>query len=202
MRPRLWFAVLGFSLACNANPLLKNLTSNFTPLKAGSHWVYGVPDGSLTVTRQVMGTVPYAGRMAFHFRDSYSNGLPASNSYRAWGAAGALDQYSVAEAAWVAYRRLPYVTGNHWALSSSVPNISADVKVEAIEDVRVAAGAFANCFRLKTKVFVYDSSSGITTTTESLVWAAPDVGDVRYASVDLSGTVTTTLELGSYNLVP
>lgn len=187
----LGFLVLSLS-ACGANPLLSTLASDYAPIRVGSHWSYRSPDGSTTLQRTVSAAGPYQGLEAFTV-DSSFNGAAATQSYLAFRD-GDLLQHSVS-LGWILSRRLPLVTGNRWDVPSGSALISTVVIVDGIERVVVPAGEFNAAFKLRTRSEIYDSGSGLTTTVESLAWAAPDVGDVRYATLALDGTITTTLEL-------
>jgi hypothetical protein len=186
-------ALAALSLAaCGANPLLGTLASDYAPIRVGSQWSYRSPDGSTTLVRAVSAAGPYQGLQAFTV-DSSLNGAAPTQSHLAFRD-GDLLQHS-ASLGWILSRRLPLVTGNRWDVPSGSALISTVVIVDGIERVVVPAGNFAAAFRLRTRSEVYDSGSGVTSTVESLAWAAPDVGDVRYATVASDGTVTTTLEL-------
>ena len=196
-------AALG--LGCYTNPLLQSVTSDYAPSKSGSQWVYVVhgPLVDIGMTRTLLDRGAYFGRQADHYGRTYTSLLPAQDEYLASGSATALDQYSASQAKWIPYRRLPYVSGNRWPLDSTTPNVSFEMRVEGFENVRVPAGSFDNCYKLKVISNTYDPATGVTSTADSsLTWAAPSVGDVKGASVGLSGTVTVTLELTSYKLAP
>jgi hypothetical protein len=97
-------------------------------------------------------------------------------------------------------RKLPYVTGNRWELSMGSPGVTALRSVDGYEDLATPAGSFPRCFRLKTEINSYDSGSGLTTTTGTFIWVAPNVGDAQYADISQDGTVTVTARLSSYSL--
>jgi hypothetical protein len=181
--------------ACGQNPLLKTAAADFAPFRVGSQWTYTAPSGAAGFSRQVTAAGPYQGRSAFTLVDT---GTISGTSYWSFEQ-GALEDYSAG--GWTLRRRLPYVSGNKWALPGALPNISRTQFVEGIESVTVPAGKFDACYKLRTKISTYDSATDLTTTVdEAIAWAAPNVGDVRYATVDALGAVTVVLELSSYNI--
>ena len=183
------FCAAALALAgCNANPLLKMAAADYAPLRAGSNWVYvdaaGGPAFSttvLSVSGQQMDVANY-------------EGLPGTSTLLVTGASvellGAQAQID---------RKLPYLTGNKWNLFAPPGSLSTR-SVDGYESLVTPAGSFERCFRLKTETQAYNSGSGLTTTTGSLIWAAPNVGDVQYADVDSAGNVAVTAKLASYSL--
>jgi hypothetical protein len=190
-------ALLGLA-ACNANPLLKEAASNYAPAKVGSRWDFQDPAATLSVSRKVTGTGPYQGKDAYSV-DTSINGGPPSTNYIAFEGGEEL-QYSSSLADWILYRRLPLVSNNRWSVPSGNPLVTTTVIVDGLEGVTVPAGRFDNCWRVRTRNETYDPVLDVTTTAETLAWAAPDVGDVRYADLASNGAVTVTLELTGYTL--
>lgn len=195
MRP--WLALLAVLAlgACNANPLLTMAASDYAPIRLGSSWDLKSPDGSVSVSRKIVAAGAWNGRDAFTLQQQVNAGAPTL-SYLSFDRG----EYSLWDAAlgWVLWRRVPYITGNKWDLSTGDPNITQIQFVEAPEKVDVPAGTFMNCFKLRTKTLTY--SAGITTTTQAYAWVAPGVGDVKYASEDSSGVLTVDLELVGYQI--
>jgi hypothetical protein len=190
-------AVLAALQACGQNPLLRTASADFSPIRVGSQWSYTVPKSGTAVSRLVSAAGPVQGRDAYTIVNSVT-GQPPSTSY--WSLqSGALDIYSPT-LGWTLQRRLPYVTGNKWDLATGSALVSTVQSVDGIENIATPAGHFSACYRLRTDTSTFDPVADVTTTSETLLWAAPDVGDVRYASVDVSGNVTVTLELSSYRI--
>jgi hypothetical protein len=189
--------VLALLQACGQNPLLRTASSDFSPIRVGSQWSYISPSGGFGVSRVVTATGQVQGREAFTFIDSVTGQAPQTSFWSQQS--GALEKYDPT-LGWTLQRRLPYVTGNKWVLASTNALASTIQSVDGIETVSTPAGKFSACYRLKTDTSTYDPVGGVTTTSESLLWAAPDVGDVRFASVDVSGNVNVTLELSSYRI--
>ncbi len=183
--------------ACGQNPLLQSVSSDFAPIRVGSEWNYvdlnGAPAGSRKVT--AAGTVQ--GREAFTV-ETQVPAAPLTTDYWCLNA-GALESYDPT-LGWVLIRRLPYVFGNKWKLATGNALVTSTQSVEALETVTTPAGKFAACYRLKTKTETYDPINDVTATAETLLWAAPNIGDVRYANVDASGNITVTLQLSSYRI--
>jgi hypothetical protein len=181
--------------ACNANPLLKTVASDYAPIRLGSAWNYKSPDGTVSVSRQVSAAGTYNGRDAFTLQQQI-NAFPAT-----------LDHLSIERGeiswwdstlGWTLWRRVPYINGNKWELATGNPNITQYQFVDGTEKIEVPAGVFENCFKLRTKTLTY--SGGVTATTQAYAWAAPGVGDVRYASEDVNGNITVDLELVGYSI--
>lgn len=183
--------------ACNANPLLKAAASDYAPLRLGSRWDYKSPDGATTLARIVSSAGPYQGLDAFTVDSSLNSG-PVVPAYWAFKD-GELLQHS-ASLGWILSRRLPLVNGNRWTVPSGSALATTTVQVDNLEKATVPAGEFDGCFKLRTRVATYNPLSGLTSTAESLVWVAPGVGDVRYASLAADGSITTTLELVGYSI--
>jgi hypothetical protein len=198
---RAWAAVLalaGLGLAsCNANPLLKAAASDYAPARVGSKWAYASPDGTVTVLRTITGAGPYQGLDAFSV-DTSVNGGAASTTYVAFKDGDELT-YD-ATLGWILFRRLPLVSSNKWTVPSTDPLVTQTVIVDGLEKVTVPLGAYEGCWRIRTRTETYNPGSGLTATAETLAWAAPDVGDVRYANLASDGTTTVTLELTGVTL--
>jgi hypothetical protein len=189
--------LLSFLVGCGQNPLLSSVSADYAPIRLGSQWTYTDPAGSLSFSRQVSAAGVVQGRNAFTVV-SQIGALPASTNY--WSLqSGAWESYSAA-LGWTLLRRLPYVPGNKWLVPTGNPLITVLQSVEALESVDVPAGRFPGSYRLKTQTSTYDPLADVTATAESLLWAAPNVGDIRYATVAANGTVTVTLELSSYRI--
>jgi hypothetical protein len=188
-------AALGLT-ACNANPLLKAAASDYAPARVGSHWDYKSPDGAISVSRGITGSGVYQGKDAFTVMTSVNSG-PASTNYIAFEGGDEL-QYD-SSLGWILYRRLPLVTNNKWVVPNTNPLVTTTVIVDGLERVTVPVGAFDGCFRVRTRNETYDPVADLTSTAETLAWAAPDVGDVRYGTLS-GGAVTVTLELTGYSL--
>ena len=182
---------------CGNNPLLRTASADYEPIRVGSQWTYTSPSGGPGLTRQVTAAGLQQGRDAFTVSQTIG-GVPSTEFWSL--RSGALEIYSVSLGAWTLARRLPYVPGNKWDLATGSVLSSSIQTVEALESLDVPAGKFPGCYRLKTRTNTYNPGSGLTSTAETIVWSAPDVGDVRYASVDTSGTVNITLELSSYRI--
>jgi hypothetical protein len=191
-------ALLSLGLAsCNANPLLKAAASDYAPLRVGSKWSYTSPDGTVTVQRAVTGSSFYQGLDAFSV-DTSINAGPASTVYIAFQDGDELSYDTTL--GWILYRRLPLVSSNKWTVPSSNPLVTQTVIVDGLEKVTVPLGAYEGCWRIRTHTDTYNPGSGLTSTAETLAWAAPDVGDVRYADLAPDGTITVTLELTGVTL--
>lgn len=194
----LLISLAGLALAgCGANPLLSTAASDYTPFKVGSAWSYRSPDGATSVQRSVIAAGPYNGREAYTLSTSI-NGGPASLSYLAYSD-GELQQYS-ASLGWIISRRLPLVTNGKWSVPSGDPLVTVTVVVDGYENIAVPAGYFGNCFRIRNHTETFDTGSGTTSTAETLAWAAPNVGDVQYASLAADGSTTVTFELTGYSI--
>lgn len=190
--------VLGLGVAaCNANPLLKAAASDYAPIRVGSSWSYRSLDGSITLDRAVVGAGSWDGKEAFTIATRV-NGGPASNSYLAFEQ-GDLLQHS-ATLGWILYRRLPLVNGNKWDVPSGNPLVTQTTVVDGIEKATVAMGEFETSFKVRTRTETYDPGNDVTATAEVVAWAAPGVGDVRYANLAGDGTLTTTFELVGYTI--
>lgn len=190
--------LLGLGLAaCNANPLLKSAASDYAPMRVGSSWDYMSPDGTVTLSRKVIAAGPYQGKEAFTLSTSVNAG-PASLSYVAFED-GALLQYS-ASLGWILARRLPLVNNNKWVVPSGSALVTSTMVVDGLEKVDVPAGSFEASFKVRTRTETYNPGTGLTSTAESLLWAAPGIGDAQYASIAADGTRTITLQLVGYSI--
>jgi hypothetical protein len=190
MRRAGWIAALCFMAACNANPLLHEASADYAPLKAGDTWTYDACE-TTTVGPEMM----YQGRMAFTLGSSncHNNALGAVSVSFDGGNLLRFDG-----TAWRLYRRLPYVIGNSWPIFSYDPTLTINTIVDSTENISLASGYYANCFKLRTVTQAY--SGGVTTTTEADAWVAPDIGDVQYGQVDASGTASVTSVLTAYQV--
>lgn len=188
-------AALGLA-SCNANPLLKAAASNYAPAKVGSRWDYLSPDGTISLKRVITGAGPYQGREAFSVDESINAG-PASTGYMAFDGGEQL-RYN-ATLGWILFRRLPLVNNNKWKVPSTNPLVTVTTIVDGLEKVTVPLGAFDACFRVRTRTETYNPGTDVTGTAESLAWVAPDIGDLRYATLASDGAVTITLELTGYS---
>ena len=199
-RSLLCIAILGALAlgACGQNPLLKSVSADFAPIRVGSEWSYVDPAGSGTMTRKVVGAGIYQGRDAFTVV-AQVNSLPATTDYWSFSN-GVLERYDASLGGWTLLRRLPYVFTNKWVLETGNPLVTSVQSVETLETITTPVGKIAGCYRLKTKTSTYDAVNDVTSTVESLLWAAPNIGDVRYADVDASGNITVTLTLSSYRI--
>jgi hypothetical protein len=192
-------AALGLALgACNANPLLSSAASNYAPLTVGSRWDYRSPDGSATLSRQV------SARGTVHGRDAYTvdttlNGIPSGSDFIAWDG-GQLLRWD-AGLGWILWRRYPLVNNGKWDTPTGNPLVVQTTFVEGIETVEGAPlGDFRGCFKLRVQVETYSSPGVLAGKTETLVWVAPGIGDVRYASLAPDGTRTITYELTGWSI--
>ncbi len=183
--------------SCNANPLLKAAASDYAPIRVGSNWSYRSPSGASTLDRNIIAAGPYQGLDAYTQASSV-NGGPSSNEYLAYKD-GELLRYS-ASLGWILARRLPLVTNNKWSIPTGDPLVTSTVVVDGLEKVTGPLGEFDACFRIRSVTQTYNAGSNVTTTVESLAWAAPGIGDVRYASVAADGSITTTFELVGYKI--
>ena len=183
--------------ACGQNPLMRSARADFAPIRVGSQWSYRDPNSGSGFTREVVASGQAQGRDAFTLVETTA-GVPATKfwSYQA----GQLENYDASLGGWTLMRRLPYVSGNKWPVATGQALVTALQEVEGFDTVNVPAGKFDACYRLKTTISTYDPVGDVTSTTEALVWSAPNVGDVRYATVDGSGTTTINLELSSYGI--
>lgn len=200
MRAALAVAALALALglaACNANPLLRAAASDYAPLRVGSRWEYRSPDGATTLSREVTARGSFAGRDAYTVATRVDSG-PAVESHLAFEQ-GDLLRHDAA-LGWVLERRLPLVSGNRWPLDTGDPLVTSIRVVDGLEDLEGPLGAYKACFRLRTRTESFDPGSGLTSTAESLAWAAPGIGDVRYAVIGQDGAVSTTLELVGVSL--
>lgn len=190
--------IVGLALllaSCNANPLLKTVASDYAPIRLGSSWDYQSPDGTVSVSRKVSAAGTWNGRDAFTLQQQV-NAFPPTLDYLSIER-GEISMWDAA-LGWTLWRRVPYITGNKWELATGNPNITQFQFVDGTEKVVVPAGTFDPCFKLRTKTLTY--SGGVTTTTQAFAWAAPGVGDVRYASEDANGVLTVDLELVGYRI--
>ena len=189
-------AVLLGLQACGQNPLLRSVSADFAPIRVGSQWSYRTASGG-SFTRLVASAGPAQGRQAFTVLESTDGNPPVT---QLWSfQSGELDQYDAVNG-WLLLRKLPYVTGNKWPLFSTDPLVTYLEEVEGFDTITVPAGKFDACYRVKTTISTYDPLADVTSTTQSLVWAAPNIGDVQTASVDVSGTQTVNLQLSSFRI--
>ena len=184
--------------SCGQNPLLRSASADFAPVKVGSQWSYSSPSGSLTVSHEVTASGPAQGRDAYTVATRINSAAATTDLWSL--SSGALEEYDASAGVWTLQRRLPYVTGNKWNLPTSNGLVTSVQQVEGFDNLTTPAGKFDACYRLKTKTSTYDPVNDVTNTAESLLWAAPNIGDVRYATVDAAGVVTVTLELSSYRI--
>lgn len=182
--------------ACNANPLLKAAASDYAPVRLGGHWDYRSPDGATSLARTVSAAGVYQGLDAFVV-DSDLNGV-ASQSHIAFKDGDQL-QYN-ASLGWILSRRLPLVNGNQWPVPTGNSLVTTHVVVDGLEKVSLPMGDFDACFKIRTVTETYNAGSDVTTTATTLAWAAPGIGDVRYATVAADGSVTTSLQLVGYTI--
>ena len=197
-RVLLGLAAVALLAACGQNPLLKLATADYAPFKVGDQWTYAKAGGGTSV-RTVVAALAYAGRSAYQV-NVYDSALGTTSPTYTSDDGAELDVYDPI-LGWVLSRKLPYVVGNRWALPQSQPNRTDTLFVDGTEKILTPAGSFANCFRLRQQSTVI--AGGVTTTsTTAYLWAAPDVGDVQAASVDLSGTSSVTSQLSSFKAGP
>lgn len=189
---RLWPALVLLT-ACNANPLLHEVSSDYAPVKAGQVWTYQEPSGALFV-RSVGAPGPWNGRQAYPVAQS-DNGVDAGTLY--WSFDGGDWLQWDATLGWILYRRLPYVPGNSWSVPTTITTRTVLATVDGTENLALQA-YYANCFKIRRQTYDYDPLAGVTTSTQTLDWAAPGVGDVKEAQVDVSGTTTVLGELIRY----
>jgi hypothetical protein len=194
MRRAAWIVALLGMAACNANPLLHEASANYDPIAVGDLWNYGGANGMLVT---ITGTQAYHGRPAY-VADQVPNSthVPALNYWSFAG--GDWLQWDPTLNAWTLYRRLPYVTGNTWPIPSHQASVQIDTIVDGTENLSLASGYYANCFKLRTVTQSY--AGGVTTTTQSVAWVAPGIGDVQYGFVDASGTTNVTTDLTAYQV--
>lgn len=196
MRAILWIGMGLLLVSCGANPLLKNAASDFAPVRQDANWVYVKPDGSSAFSATVVANSIYQGKDAFQLRID----IPSSASVLQWWArtGSTLERWD-SSLGWVVEDKLPYVLGNRWDLPSTVANRSFRRFVDGQEQVATPAGTFNGCFRVKTEQYDYNSGTGLTVTTGTFTWAAPDVGEVKGADINAAGDVTVTHLLSSYS---
>lgn len=198
MRAALALIALAFAVnGCGANPLLKAAASDYAPVRLGSAWTYQSLDAATTLQRDVIAAGPYNGLEAFTLA-TVVNGGPASLSYIAFDN-GEMKQHDPT-LGWILFRRLPLVSGGKWPVPTANPLVTATTVVDGIENVDVPAGSFSACFRVRSRTETFNPGSGLTSTAESLAWAAPGVGDVRYGSIAADGSETITFVLTGYSI--
>jgi|GEM_PF-5125128 hypothetical protein len=195
MRRAGWIAALLALAACNANPLLHEASANYAPLAVGETWTYQGSGGQV-LSRAVAASLTYQGRAAFLVQEAL-NAVPQPNRYWSFNGGDWL-QWNSSLSSWELYRRLPYVTGNSWPIASGSPTVTMETKVDSVENLSLASGYYANCFKLRTVSQSY--AGGVTTTTESDAWAAPGIGDVQYGQVDASGTASVLAVITAYQV--
>jgi hypothetical protein len=180
--------------ACNANPLLHEASANYDPIAVGDQWSYGGANGMLVT---ITGTQVYHGRLAYVENQVANSNHALTVNY--WSFAGGdWLQWDSSQNAWTLYRRLPYVTGNSWPIPSGLATVQIDTIVDGTENLSLGSGYFANCFKLRTVTQSF--AGGVTSTTQTLAWAAPGIGDVQYGFVDASGTTNVTTDLTAYQV--
>jgi hypothetical protein len=190
-----WIGLCLALAACNANPLLHEASADYAPLAVGDTWTYRGSGGQVLI-RAVAATLSYQGRAAYKVQETL-NAVPQADRYWSFNGGDWL-QWDSSLSAWELYRRLPYVTGNTWPIASSDPTLTVDTIVDSVENLSLASGYYANCFKLRTVTQAY--SGGVTTTTESDAWAAPGIGDVQYGQVDASGTASVLATITAYQV--
>jgi hypothetical protein len=189
---------LSLLFGCGSSPLLKMAGADYSPWRLGSDWIYQNPAGAAAFERKVVGSGMSNGFNAFQV-NTYDFGLGTTTTTQVYDAGSSIQIYSLVSG-WVVDRKLPYVVGNNWDMPSPGPNLSQKRFVDGVENVATPAGTFVRCFRLRDEIDSFDSSTGLTSTTGDYIWAAPDVGDVQYAGIDINGVVTVTARLSSYSL--
>jgi hypothetical protein len=190
MRRAGWILAVICLAACNANPLLHEASANYAPVSVGDRWVY---NGTNIYT--VSAALNYQGRAAYSV--AITSTLNNSIGTEYWSFDGG-DWLAYNGVKWLLYRRLPYVVGNSWPIYSNNPAAQVQTLVDSVENISLASGYYANCFKLRTVTQTY--AGGVTTTTETDAWVAPGVGDVQYGQVDASGTASVTGVLTAYQV--
>lgn len=183
--------------ACGQNPLLKSVSADLAPVRLNSQWSFVDKNGVFVMGREVTSAGTVQGREGFTITTTYASG-PNGSEWWSFNN-GSIEKFD-ASLGWILARRLPYVFSNKWTLAQSNALVTAVQSVEGLETVATPAGKFESCYRLKTKTSTYDAVNAVTNTVESLAWAAPNVGDVRYADVDVAGNITITMALSSYRI--
>ncbi len=187
-------------VGCGSNNVLNMLTSNYAPYRPGSSYTYVKADGSPAYTLVVSDAGLVAGKAALSVLITPPS--PAPSVTEIWAISGSRMELLDPVLGWTLQRQLPYITNNTWRVPTSTPNLTSEIVVEAPETVIVPAGSFASCFKIHTKDYLYNPGTGLTSTTQTYVWAAPGVGDVKTVSVDALGISTTDALLASYRLGP
>jgi len=195
MRRAAWIiGVLGLA-ACNANPLLHEASADYAPLAVGQSWTYSASGGQV-LNRVVGAAVAYQGRAAFLVHESL-NSAPLPDRYWSFDGGDWLE-WNSSLGIWGLYRRLPYVTSNSWPIASGSPTVQINTIVDGTENLGLASGYYANCFKLRTVTQSY--AGGVTTTTESDAWSAPGIGDVQYGQVNATGTASVLAVITAYQV--
>jgi hypothetical protein len=212
------------SAGCDTNPLLQMAEANYSPVVAGSTWIYKSPDlaHAETTVVSVGALATVQGRAAYPFTVAASGTTTHNYTYDVNVQSGAMDVYDPNQAAvgWFLWRRLPYEPGDSWPAAKYIPDYqpvlsnTAGVVDEGIwtqpipgsetqtatvsttiASVTVPAGKFTSCYEITTEI-----DSVTLGTYDTIAWAAPNVGDVQYATVDSSGNQTVVLQLQSYHI--
>jgi len=186
----------GLALAgCGQNPLLRESTSDYLPLRVGSWWDYRAPGSGQTLRVTVSGGSPA--------RLNFMPGIGAASFQAFQRLPMALFLSAPGGGALALERKLPYVVGDNYSLAPRSGEAARSLVVDGVDNgLVVPAGSFDRCYKLRTIHTYYDSALDLSTTASDLEWDAPDVGWIQSASLDDLGAATVTLQLSAYSIAP
>jgi hypothetical protein len=178
---------------CGQNPLMKAMASDYMPLGPGFHWEYAAAAGGQTIVRHVVQQAPHLGRQAYQMQETWS-GVTNTVSLSWLERTSVALNYAHPLGAWTLYYQLPFLIGNRWEQLPQSGELQRTVIVDDTGDVTVPAGRWARCYKIRTLV-LSPGPAGTTLTTQTLAWAAPDIGIVKLADMNAAGE-----EANIYNL--
>jgi len=185
--------------ACGQVPLLKMASQDYAPVKVGATWAFVDASGALAFTDTIVARGVFFGRDAYQ-RDRYYVGLGlTSTAYLAYSGS-AIEQYSASQSAWILARMLPYVRENRWDVPTGLTWSAVKIWVGENENLSLPYGPVNDCYLLKVDNTVMSGPTSSTTST--LIWVAPGLGDVQYGYLDASKTVQVTALLSAYTPGP
>ena len=198
------FVALALLAACGSNPLLQMAGSNYAPLKVGDSWTYQAPAGGVKDVVSVTAYGVQQGREAYTV--SIQTGAAAAAQYYVSLQAGALSVYDPQQApqgGWFLARRLPYEPGDSWPAPIFEPAISgwsspADPWVlyapGSVDQTTATVSTTISAITVPPANSRPATRSNLVTLTATgatvdgtVAYAAPNVGDVEYATTDANG---------------
>ncbi len=186
-------------VACGQVPLLKFASQDYAPIKLGSSWAFVDPLGAQIFSDQIVARSVFFGQDAYQ-RDRYDFGLGVTSTSYLKYSGNRIEQYSSSQAAWIISRMLPYVRENRWSVPTGLTWSAVTVWVGENENLDLPYGRVNDCYRLKVDNIIF--AGAISSTTSSLIWVAPGIGDVQFGYLDASNTVQVTAQLSAYTPGP